>query len=79
MYNTANGVGSVKGPPTRSYIAVRTYNNDIFSYTTSTDNISRTRVNYVTTGRLGPVQGATAQNCKEGNLLVENGRKLYPD
>ena len=79
MYNTATGVGSIKGPPTRSYIAVRTYNNDIFSYTTNTENISRTRVNYVTIGRLSPVPGATEDKCRAGNLLVENGRKLYPD
>ena len=79
MYNTASGVGSVKGPPTRSYIAVRTYNNDIFSYTSNIENISQTRVNYVTIGRLGPVPGATQDKCKAGNLLVENGRKLYPD
>ena len=77
-YISRGGAGSLKASPTRSYMAVRTYNNDIFSYTVSTDNISRMRVNYVTTGVLGPVPGATAANCTQGQLLIETGKKLYP-
>lgn len=77
-YISRAGAGSVKASPTRSYMAVRSYNNDIFSYTVSTDNISKVRISYVTTGILGPVPGATAANCTQGNLLVETGKKLYP-
>ena len=79
-YISRNNGGALKGSPTRSYIAVRAYNNDIFSYTTSTENVSQTsRPSFVVVGRLGPVSGATAANCPEGRLLVENGKKLYPE
>lgn len=57
--------------PKRSYIALRAYNNDIFTYTT---NI----VNDVTVGTLSAVAGATAANCPQGRILTETGRKLYP-
>ena len=60
-----------KSTPTRSYVAMRPYNNDFFTYTTST-------VNFITTGTFSPVTGATAANCKQGALLVETGRKIYP-
>jgi hypothetical protein len=60
-----------KSTPTRSYIAMRPYNNDFFTYTTST-------ANFITSGTLSPVSGATAVNCKQGALLVETGRKVYP-
>jgi len=60
-----------KSTPTRSYIAMRPYNNDFFTYTTST-------ANFITFGSLSPVSGATSLNCKQGALLVETGRKVYP-
>lgn len=60
-----------KSTPTRSYIAMRPYNNDFFTYTTST-------ANFITSGTFSPVAGATALNCKQGALLVETGRKIYP-
>jgi hypothetical protein len=50
---------------------MRPYNNDFFTYTTST-------ANFITSGVLGPVTNATAANCKQGALLVETGRKIYP-
>ena len=79
-YISRTNGGALKGSPTRSYIAVRAYNNDIFSYTTSTENVSQTsRPTYIVVGRLGPVKDATAANCPEGHLLVENGKKLYPE
>lgn len=58
--------------PKRSYIAMRAYNNDIFSYTTSVVN------DFETVGTLGAVAGATAGNCPQGRILTETGRKLYP-
>lgn len=58
--------------PKRSYIALRAYNNDIFSYTTSIVN------DYETVGTLGAVAGANAGNCPQGRILTETGRKLYP-
>ncbi len=58
--------------PKRSYIAMRAYNNDIFSYTTRIVN------NFETVGTLGAVAGATALTCPQGRILTETGRKLYP-
>lgn len=60
-----------KSTPTRSYVAMRPYNNDFFTYTTST-------ANFITSGTFSAVTGATALNCKQGALLVETGRKIYP-
>lgn len=62
---------SAKAASTTSYISIRTFNNDFFSYTTTT-------ANFVTTGALGPVVGATAANCVQGRILTETGRRLYP-
>lgn len=58
--------------PKRSYISMRAYNNDIFSYTTRIVN------DYETVGTLGAVDGANAGNCPQGRILTETGRKLYP-
>jgi hypothetical protein len=58
--------------PKRSYIAMRAYNNDIFSYTTSIVN------DFNTIGVFGAVAGANAGNCPQGRILTETGRKLYP-
>ena len=58
--------------PKRSYIAMRAYNNDIFSYTTRIVN------DFQTVGTLGVVAGATALTCPQGRILTETGRKLYP-
>lgn len=66
-----SGPARVNSQPTRSYIAMRAYNNDIFSYT-----VNEVDFNYV--GTLGPVDGATALNCPQGRILVESGKKLYP-
>jgi hypothetical protein len=51
---------------------MRTYNNDIFSYTTRVVN------DFQTVGVLGAVTGANAGNCPQGRILTETGRKLYP-
>jgi hypothetical protein len=55
----------------RTYITMRPYNNDFFSYTTVNDDFN-------TTGVLGPVVGATSANCLEGRFLRETGRRIYP-
>jgi hypothetical protein len=55
----------------RTYITMRPYNNDFFSYTTVNDDFN-------TTGVLGPVVGATSVNCVEGAFLRETGRRIYP-
>ena len=60
------------GAPNRTYIAMRGYVNDFFSYTTSINN------DFLTTGTLAPVVGATNGNCLTGDLLRETGKRLYP-
>lgn len=57
--------------PRRSYLATRTYNNDIFQYLTS-------NINFQTIGGLSAVPTANSANCLQGNLLVETGARLYP-
>ena len=54
----------------RSYIAIRPYNNDIFSYATS-------YVNNINVGTFSPVLTATAANCLQGAILIETGKKMY--
>ena len=58
--------------PKRSYISMRAYNNDFFSYTTRVVN------DFQTVGTLGAVAGANAGHCPQGRILTETGRKLYP-
>jgi hypothetical protein len=62
--------------PRRHYIANNIFNNDFFSYTTSTSIVNGATV---TTGSLGSVAGATSSNCPKGRVLRENGKKLFPD
>lgn len=69
---TSANNNSFKNSPRRSYISVAAFNADFFTYTTSMN------ANYVTTGTLSAVSGATAANCPKGRVLRENGRKLYP-
>jgi hypothetical protein len=57
----------------RAYLAMRDFNNDIFTYTTSLNTTT-----YATEGTLSAVSGATALNCPQGRFLYENGRKLFP-
>lgn len=67
-----SGPARINSNPTRSYISMRPYNNDIFSYT-----VNEVDFNYV--GSLSPVSGATSGNCPAGRILVESGKKLYPN
>jgi hypothetical protein len=57
--------------PRRSYIALRPYNNDFFSYATSLNAA------LVTVGTFSAVPGATGTNCLQGAILIETGKKLY--
>ena len=57
----------------RSYLTMNTFNDDMFTYTTSVDLNT-----YITTGTLTAVSGATTINCPKGRFLYENGKKLYP-
>lgn len=66
--------GQLANNSRRSWISTAVFNNDIFSYSTSM-NMST----FQTVGTLGPVTGATAQNCPAGRVLRENGKKLYPE
>ena len=59
------------GVARRSYLATEAYNGDFFSYAVTFSN-------YVYTGALSAVTGATATNCPEGRILHETGKKLYP-
>ena len=61
------------GAPRRTYITMRVYNDDIFTYTTSLNS------DLQTIGRLAPVTGATAGNCAKGAFLRETGKRLYPN
>lgn len=62
--------------PRRHYIANNMFYNDFFSYTVSSSIVNG---EVVTTGSLGPVAGASSNNCPMGRILRENGKKLYPD
>jgi len=64
------------GAPRRTYIAMRQYYYDFFTYTTSVRN-------YVTSGGLKTVTGASdtlgqTGYCAEGAFLRETGRRIYP-
>jgi hypothetical protein len=64
---------STPAAPKRSYISMKAFNNDIFSYTYGFNSGS---MSYV--GSLSAVSGASSGNCPQGRLLTETGRKLYP-
>ena len=59
------------GSPRMTYIAMRGYYYDFFSYVVTTRN-------FVTTGGLKTVTGATTANCLKGAFLRETGRRIYP-
>jgi len=64
--------GNYPQQPKAAYLTNGVYNDAFFSYTTSLNT------SYTTVGTLGPVVGATALNCPNGDYLYENGKKLYP-
>jgi len=59
--------------PKRQYVTAAVFNNDIFTYTLTTNPTTN-----VTTGAIAPVTGGDATLCPAGRILRENGQKLYP-
>jgi len=59
--------------PRRQYVTAAVFNNDIFTYTLTTNPTTN-----VTTGAIAPVTGGDATLCPAGRILRENGQKLYP-
>ena len=58
----------------RQFVSAATFENDLFSYTTTTNPTTN-----VTTGSLtAPITGATASSCPAGRILRDNGLRLYP-
>ena len=64
-------------PPRRSYLTMRPFEFDLFTYVTSFDAAT-----YQTTGSLVPIvntlEGDPEAICPQGRVLRENGKKLYP-
>ncbi len=60
--------------PKLSYLATRTFENDLFSYTTSLNPTTFERTGTLT----APISGATAGTCPVGSFLYETGKKLIP-
>jgi hypothetical protein len=61
-------VGSV------SYISTDSFHTNFYTYTIT----SSPSPVFIKVGSLVPVAGATSANCPAGNILRENGKKLYP-
>jgi hypothetical protein len=59
----------------KSYISTESYNSNFFTYSVTTGPSPQ----FKKTGALTAVSGATSLNCPAGNILRENGKKLFPD
>lgn len=59
----------------KSYISTEGYNGNFFSYVVTTGPSPQ----FKKTGALVPVSAANSVNCPAGNILRENGKKLFPD
>jgi hypothetical protein len=66
---------SVKEVSAKSYISTQAYNANFFTYTVTTGPPPQ----FMKTGTLVVVTGATSVTCPAGNILRENGKKLFPD
>jgi len=66
---------NVKEVSAKSYISTQAYNGNFFTYSVRTGPSPQ----FKKTGSLLTVSGATSVNCPAGNILRENGKKLYPD
>jgi hypothetical protein len=74
-YNGSPQVGGITNIPRRAYITTSPFNNDFYTYTTSTNPTT-----FVVTGTLAAnVTGATAATCPANRILRENGKRLYPE
>ena len=61
--------------PMRHFIALASFESDLFAYTTSTEYENG---GFVTSGSLDVLAAATSSNCPAGRIVRENGKKLYP-
>lgn len=66
---------NLKEVSARSYISTEPYNGNFFTYTVTTGPSPQ----FKKMGALSSVNGATSLNCPAGNILRENGKKLFPD
>ena len=66
---------NLKEVSAKSYISTDAYNGNFFSYVVTTGPSPQ----FKKTGALTAVSGATYLNCPAGNVLRENGKKLFPD
>ena len=66
---------TLKEVSAKSYISTESYNSNFFTYSVTTGPPPQ----FKKTGALTAVSGATPLNCPAGNILRENGKKLYPD
>jgi hypothetical protein len=66
---------NLKEVSAKSYISTEPYNGNFFTYSVRTGPSPQ----FKKTGALVPVSGATSVNCPAGNVLRENGKKLFPD
>jgi hypothetical protein len=74
-YNGSPQVGGITNIPRRAYITTAPFNNDFYTYTTSTNLTT-----FVVSGTLAAnVTGATAATCPANRILRENGKRLYPE
>ena len=65
---------NLKEVSAKSYISTDAYNSNFFTYSVTTGPSPQ----FKKTGALTSVSGATSVNCPAGNILRENGKKLYP-
>jgi hypothetical protein len=66
---------NLKEVSAKSYISTEAYNSNFFTYSVTTGPSPQ----FKKTGTLTAVTGATPLNCPAGNVLRENGKKLFPD
>ena len=66
---------NLKEVSSKSYISTDVYNGNFFTYSITTGPSPQ----FKKTGALVAVAGATSLNCPAGNILRENGKKLFPD
>lgn len=66
---------NLKEVSAKSYISTEPYNGNFFTYSVTTGPSPQ----FKKTGALTAVSGATSLNCPAGNVLRENGKKLFPD
>lgn len=66
---------NLKEVSAKSYISTDVFNTYFYTYTVTTGPSPQ----FKKEGTLSLVNGATSVNCPAGNILRENGKKLFPD